>query len=86
MSAAQGRMTPRGTEKTCRKCGSSFAVLTRADCPAVYCYHCRPKPPRRGVTLTVRRCAAPGCARRFNPTRDRQQLCPPCREWGPNAA
>lgn len=82
MSASQGLMRPQGTEKLCRSCGCSFAVLSRADCPAVFCVRCRPKPPRRGISLTVRRCVAPGCARRFNPTRDHQRLCPPCRAWG----
>jgi hypothetical protein len=45
----RGAMAPTGHEKTCKKCGASFPVLDRTDCPSVYCRACRPKPPKRGA-------------------------------------
>lgn len=40
--ASRGPMTPTGSSKTCKKCGASFPVLDRTDCPSVYCRACRP--------------------------------------------
>jgi hypothetical protein len=44
VARAKGQMAPTGHSKTCKKCGASFPILDRTDCPSVYCRACRPAP------------------------------------------